>query len=243
MKHLYKSSLLIIFVCFCLLACDDENCINGEGAIETRIMELSELDKISLYGVDHVTIKQGDNQVVKVTGYPNIIDELNTNISNKEWEIKLKDGCYNNADMDIEITIPSLKAANLIGSGKIRINDFDNQENQLFAISGSGSISIGGNTGTKDLKFSISGSGNIDVSENFSDLESVKLTITGSGDFDAFSLESMNYEINLSGSGSANVFAKKELNGTISGSGNINYKGNPAINVNVSGSGKVKNRN
>ncbi len=109
MKFLHIPSMAILFLSLSFLACNDDDCINGEGVIETRTIALASFDKVSLFGVDHFTIKQGDVQEVKVTGYPNIIDQLNTSISNKEWEIRLKDGCYNNADMDIEITIPDSK--------------------------------------------------------------------------------------------------------------------------------------
>ncbi len=187
--------------------------------------------------------ERGDIQEVKVTGYPNIIDQLNTSISNKAWEIRLKDGCYNNADMDIEITIPDLKAANLTGSGSIQVEKFTNQENQLFAISGSGDIEIAGNSGTKEDLFNITGSGDIVGTNNFTDLESVKLNISGSGDFDAFSMESLSYEVIISGSGNANVHPINQLTGVITGSGNINYLGTPEVNVSITGSGKVNNVN
>ena len=204
MKFLQVPSLIILFVSISFLSCDDDNCIKGEGILETRTIALASFDKVSLLGVDHLTIKQGDIQEVKVTGYPNIIDQLNTNISNKAWEIRLKDGCYNNADMDIEIA---------------------------------------GNSGTKEVLFNITGSGNIVGTNNFTDLESVKLNISGSGDFDAFSMESLSYEVIISGSGNANVHPINQLTGVITGSGNINYLGTPEVNVSITGSGKVNNVN
>ncbi len=243
MKFFHIPSLAILFLSLTFLACDDDDCINGEGVIETRTIELASFDKVSLFGIDHLTIKQGDVQEVKVTGYPNIIDELNTSTANKEWEIRLNDGCYNNAEMDIEITIPNLKASNLIGSGSISVEQFINQENQLFVISGSGDIEIAGNSGTKEVIFSITGSGDITGRNDFTDLESVKLNISGSGNFDGFSIKSPIYEVIISGSGNANVYALNQLNGAISGSGNINYMGSPEINVSISGSGKVNNVN
>ena len=243
MKFFPIPYLIVLFVSLSFLSCDDDNCIKGEGVIETRTIELASFDKVSLLGIDHLTIRQGDIQEVKVTGYPNIIDQLNKNISNKEWEIRLKDGCYNNADMDIEITIPDLNAANITGSGSIQVEEFKNQENQLFAVSGSGDIEIAGNSGTKEILFSITGSGNITGTKNFTDLESVKLNISGSGDFDAFPIESLTYEVIISGSGNANLHALNQLNGVISGSGNINYLGTPEVNVSITGSGKVNNVN
>ena len=243
MKFSKLAILTLLLVAFSFIACDNDNCIQGEGRIETRTIELSSFDKVNLIGIDHLTITQGETQEVKVTGYPNIIDQLNTSVSNQEWDIRLKDGCYKNADMDIQITVPNLKAANLTGSGSIKIEDFTNQENQQFLVSGSGDMEIDGNSGTNELLFSITGSGNIGVTKDFIDLESVKLNISGSGNFDAFPLKSLNYEVIISGSGSANVYPENNLNGNISGSGNINYKGSPDINVTITGSGRVINSN
>lgn len=235
--------IAIFFLSLSIISCEDDNCIRGEGSIETRTLDLASFDKVSLFGVDRVTVKQGEVQEVKVTGYPNIIDELNTRISNQEWEIKLSDGCYNNADMNIQVTIPNLKAANLSGSGSIAIEDFEDQDNQLFALSGSGDISIGGNSGTEELLVNLTGSGNISIKKNFTDMETTVLNISGSGDYDAFPLKSTSYDIIISGSGNANVHADDDLRGTITGSGNINYKGNPEVNVSITGSGSVNNAN
>lgn len=243
MKFLQLPSFVVLFVSLNFIACDTDNCINGEGVIETQTIELASFDKVSLLGVNHLTIRQGGIQEIKVTGYPNIIDQLNTSISNKEWEIRLKDGCYNNADLDVEITIPDLKAVNLTGSGSIKVEEFTNQENQLFAISGSGDMEIAGNSGTEEVIFSITGSGDITGTEDFTDLKSVKLNISGSGDFDGFSIKSPTYEVIISGDGNANVYALDMLTGTITGSGNINYLGSPEVNVSITGSGKVNNVN
>ena len=243
MKSLHLSILVTIFLGFTLVACDDDNCIKGEGTIETRTIELASFDKVSLLGVDHLTIKQGETQEVNITGHPNIINELNTKVSDQHWEIRLRDGCYNNADLDIEITIPYLKEANLIGSGKILVEDFSNQDNQSFYLSGSGDIDISGNTGTEELLFGITGSGNINCSKSFTDLEFVHLIISGSGDYDGFLLISSSYEVILSGSGNANIYAESNLKGNITGSGNINYKGSPEIDVTITGSGRINNSN
>ncbi len=244
MKFLKLSTLILFSVVLSFLACDDDDdCIKGEGNIETRTVELASIDKVSLFGVDHLTIKQGDIQEVKVTGYPNIIDELITNVSNQEWQIRLENGCYKNADLDIEITIPDLKSTSLIGSGSIDVEDFVNQEDQIFQISGSGNIELAGNTGTQELFIGITGSGNMVGTKEFVDIESVVLNISGSGDLDAFPIQAINYNATLTGSGSANIYAQDQLTGSITGSGNINYKGSPDVNVSITGSGKVNNAN
>ncbi len=85
MKFSKLAILTLLLVAFSFIACDNDNCIQGEGRIETRTIELSSFDKVNLIGIDHLTITQGETQEVKVTGYPNIIDQLNTSVSNQEW--------------------------------------------------------------------------------------------------------------------------------------------------------------
>ena len=56
-------------------------------------------------------------------------------------------------------------------------------------------------------------------------------------------MESLSYEVIISGSGNANVHPINQLTGVITGSGNINYLGTPEVNVSITGSGKVNNVN
>ena len=243
MKHSILTTISALLFLFISMSCEDADCISGEGIIETRNLNLDSFDAITLLGIDNITIIQGEEQEVKVTGYPNIINDLNTSISNKEWQVKLKNGCYRNSKLNIEITLPQLSAATLTGSGNITVNDFLNQDQQAFLINGSGNIDLGGNNGSTELSLSIIGSGNIHISKDFEDLELVNLNITGSGNLDAYAMKADHYNVMISGSGNANIFAVSSLSGTITGSGDINFKGNPLVDVTITGSGNVNDSN
>ena len=194
-------------------------------------------------GSNNVSIKQGEIQEIKVTGYPNIIKELNRSVNNKHWEIRLDDGCYKNADYSVEITIPSLSEAELTGSGNIIVYDFIEQGDQTYRVLGSGNLSMGANTGTEALNVFLTGSGNITCNADFTDLKSLDINITGSGDFSGFSIQTNTCDIIVSGSGNSNVYVQDDLNVSINGSGNVNYKGNPLITSSITGSGKVVDSN
>ena len=49
-----------------------------------------------------------------------------------------------------------------------------------------------------------------------------------------------NVDVDISGSGYAEVSASVKLDVSVSGSGDIKYKGNPALNQAISGSGSVQ---
>ena len=53
--------------------------------------------------------------------------------------------------------------------------------------------------------------------------------INGSGDIRAAELETDKTSIRISGSGSADIQAKKELTANINGSGDVRYRGSPTV--------------
>ena len=243
MKSLSTLSVAFLFILTLSTSCTSDDCITGEGSIVTETLDLEPFDALTLMGSNNVTIKQGEIQEIKVTGYPNIIKELNRSVNNKLWEIRLDDACYKNADYSVEITIPFLTEANLTGSGNMIVYDFMEQGDQTYRVLGSGNLSLDANTGTEALNVFLTGSGNITCNADFTDLKSLDINNTGSGDYSGFSIQSNTCNIIVSGSGNSNVSVQDELNVSITGSGNVNYKGNPVITSSITGSGKVIDSN
>ena len=64
--------------------------------------------------------------------------------------------------------------------------------------------------------------------------------INGSGEVHSFNLLSEATEVEINGSGNAEVFASKQLNVSISGSGDVQYKGSPVVNQSISGVGHIR---
>jgi hypothetical protein len=67
--------------------------------------------------------------------------------------------------------------------------------------------------------------------------------LSGAGDFDAYDLISRNAEIDLSGAGSARVYATEDLDVSISGAGSVRYRGEPSVHKSISGLGSLKRDN
>jgi hypothetical protein len=243
MKSLTIASVAFLFILALSTSCTSDDCITGEGSIVTETLDLELFDALTLMGSNNVSIKQGEIQEIKVTGYPNIIKELSRSVRNKHWEIRLKDACYKNADYSVEITIPYLTEANLTGSGNIIVHDFIEQGDQTFRLLGSGNLSLAANSGTEALNVFLTGSGNVTTNADFTNLKSLDINITGSGDFSGFSIQTNTCNIAVLGSGDGYINVRDELDITINGSGNVNYKGNPVITSSITGSGKVIDSN
>ncbi len=244
MRYLVFSVLILVFGLFTLTSCDhDDNCISGQGNIETRTLNVEEFTGINLLGATNVTITQGVTQEVVVTGHPNIIDRLETDVVNDIWEMELRRGCYNHYELEVFITVPDMKNIIITGSGNVDVNPFTNQGNLELAIIGSGNIFLDAFSGTQDLSVSIVGSGNVLCTEDLVDLQNLTISIVGSGNFEGFAISVDVCTINIEGSGDCLVHVLDLLNVTIDGSGNVRYKGTPTINADIRGSGDIINAN
>jgi hypothetical protein len=67
----------------------------------------------------------------------------------------------------------------------------------------------------------------------------LSLNISGFGDFKAKDLKSKTATVNISGAGSATVWAEDDLAATVSGAGSVNYYGSPNVTKNINGVGSV----
>lgn len=226
---------VVLFVALCLSACDEGGfCLEGEGDIETRNLDLSRIEGVSVGGSTKVYIKRGNRQRVEVKGQPNILDELETNVDGGVWDIGF-DRCLRNYEaVEVYLTVPELSSAKVSGSGYVELEDRFRAREFDAAVSGSGDIK--GKVDTEVLTSRISGSGTIELSGAAKEQD---VRISGSGKHYAYDLRSDRVNVGVSGSGRAQVRAKDELDVNISGSGRVYYKGNPDTNLDVSGSGKV----
>lgn len=244
---LRKVMLVMILACIISLnSCswdDDSNCIDGEGVITTEILSLSNFDGIDLKIDSNVTITQGVVQEVKAIGHPNIIDKLETSVLNNFWKIELEDGCYNDYDLAIEITVPNIELVKVSGSGDLVINDFYNQNSLESIVSGSGDITLNEFEGIINLDVALSGSGSIKANNDITTLDALDLSVSGSGKYLGFAIVSNSATVNASGSGDSELTTKNNLNVTISGSGDVSYKSTPIITQSITGSGDLINAN
>ena len=105
----------------------------------------------------------------------------------------------------------------------------------ILNVSGSGDIKIG--LESPEVESTITGSGSITLDGRTKNFDA---SITGSGDFKCSGLKSENTNVDITGSGSARVFASVFLKARTRGSGDIVYSGNPgSTDIKKSGSGSV----
>lgn len=238
----------LVFLAATQWSCETElfgGCTSGEGTIETRVVNLDDIDAFGLSMAATLIIKEGSEQSIEIRSYPNVIDKLldDSSVSGGKWNIGIN-GCTRGIgrdELEIFATVPSLTEVTISGSGDIFTDGiFENVEDLELKISGSGNMDLDLGTNIRKITSTTSGSGNYKLSGL---AEVFDITISGSGDMRAFDLETLKCDISISGSGDCEVNAVNELDVRISGSGDVCYRGNPSVNTNISGSGDVSDCN
>lgn len=183
------------------LADDDEERVS-------RTLDLGGFDRIKISGVYEIDVQVGSDFSIKLSGPVDEMDRVEASVQNGELNLdRRKRGFgerHDNNDHGVEavITMPSLTALKVSGvvDGQIAGVDADH------------------------FKVSLSGVGDIRISGECGDLDA---DVSGVGDLDARDLECRMADVNVSGVGSAAVFASEEIDANISGMGDIDVYGSP----------------
>lgn len=210
----------------------------GDGPVITETRNISNFTAIDLRMSADVTYTQGNSYKVEVSAQQNILNILQTMVSNNKLVIKFRNdtrvGSYD--PVKITVTAPAISSLTISGSGNITGAGSLTPSSMDMNISGSGNITLTElHTGFVDA--TISGSGNIKILTGVG--TEGKLNISGSGDIDLSDFALQKATTKISGSGNIKVNASQSLDVNISGSGSVYYKGTPVINTSISGSGKL----
>lgn len=232
MKHILKTTAAVAALAVGTLAAQADDI-----AKETR--DVGAFDEVYLKGSMDVEIKVGGEQSVRVEADANIIDHIETIVKGDELHIQLERGNYRSIKrMKIYITVPSLDAAGVHGSGDMLVEGAEAEDFDLQVHGSGDAIVKNGKFG--DLDMSLHGSGDIKISGTCSEVEA---DLHGSGDIDADGMICQSAEVTVQGSGDVSVHANEAADITIQGSGDVVVYGKPdKLRTSVHGSGDVEMR-
>ena len=190
--------------------------VRGSGVVRTESRDVSGFTEVWLGGSGDVIVEQSGDESLTVEAEDNLLPLLETRVEDGRLTLGTK------RDVSISPTRP------------IRFH-VTVKELTGFGVAGSGDVRVSG-VETRRLSGEIAGSGSAKLSGTADD---VRLSISGSGSYDAAALTARTATVAISGSGSATVNAAERLEANVSGSGSVRYLGSPSVNSHVSGSGSV----
>lgn len=226
------SVLMLLISSVLFTSCFD--CIEGTGPKQSEERELGSFSKLEVNLPADVFIHFGDIPGLKISAQANLLKEIRSSVHSNTLELESTSCINTNESIRIDLTVVSLSEIVLNGSGSVQTREVMNAEDLLISLNGSGSISA--DVFTNSMEASIAGSGNMILNGTAKETE---LSIKGSGNFLGLGLNTFEAEINISGSGDADIHALNKLVVDITGSGSVKYIGSPDIKTSISGSGNV----
>jgi len=216
--------------------------VRGNGVIKSEEHTVSTFKNVDVRGSINVYVSQGDIKPVKIEGDENLLQFIEVMQEGDKLIVRERPG-FNldpSGEMRIYVTAPVYNSIDVSGAsdivGQTKIN---NPENLEMHASGAGNIKM--DVDAPQLKAEISGSGSIDLKGQTKEVE---LDLSGAGHAHCFDLLAENVNVEISGAGSAEVYASMKLDASVSGAGNVTYKGNAAsVNQHISGVGSVNKVN
>jgi hypothetical protein len=150
--------------------------IEGIGTITTETLTLQEFSGIAMEGADNVIISYGPEQKVEVTGHSNIINRIQTEVTNGIWYMELERGNYGRYELTYKITLPSIEKIHYEGSGNVMVSGPMEVETLELSLMGSCNFS-GFSLRSQSCQVDITGTGNCEITAG----KTLDVSIDGSG--------------------------------------------------------------
>ena len=181
----------------------------------TQTRSVAQFSRLDLAGSNNVTVTVGGRQSVVVHADSKLINDVTTRVVDGTLTIANTGSFTATSPMSVEVSVPSLAALELSGSGQISVSGIKAQW-LTVTISGNG------------LFYAIGSTAQLDV------------TISGEGTAQLNQLVADNVSALVTGSGLIEVTATASLVAVIPGDGAIIYGGNPPqVTTSVTGTGTV----
>jgi hypothetical protein len=209
------STFLLLFGILSLATAQSK--IKGKGPIVKETVALSEIHSIGLGIAANIYLTQSSKQEVVIEGQKNIIENIKKEVKNGAWNIDFERKAYSYNELNIYISLKTIRSLAIGGSGNIKGQTAFNN--------------------LKDLEVSIGGAGHVALRGN---AQKVEINIGGSGEVNMTNLRADHCTVSIAGNGNCQVDVGEKLDVSIAGMGKVRYSGNPKVSSSIAGMGNVK---
>ena len=207
------------------------------GARTSRNFQVGAFDKINLVGSPDVVVAVGGQPSVRAEGDAADLERLEIVVVDNELRISMRPGTSwgSHHGITVHVTVPSLQAAAIRGSGDINI---DQVQGQAFAatVDGSGDLDVRQLRVAGSASFNITGSGGIRAAGA---APRANASLNGSGDLSLAGFEIGDATVSLVGSGDVALRATGTAAVQLTGSGGVTVAGGARCTIAKTGSGDV----
>jgi hypothetical protein len=189
--------------------------VQGSGIAATQTRTVARFSSLELAGSNNVIVVVGDRQSVVVHADSNLIGHVTTQVVAGSLVIADTGSFTAKTPVSVEVSVPSLTALNLSGSGQLSVTGIKTPH-MIVMVSGSGLLHAAGTAARLDV------------------------TLSGDGMAQLNQLTASEVHAVVSGSGLIQVTATTSLDASVPGTGAIVYSGNPPqVTSSITGNGTV----
>lgn len=200
---------------------------------------------LQVYG--DLVLRQGDVPALHVEGDPDLVakaraeargDTLELTLG-RDWVERLASGLamLGNRPLRYVLTLPAVERLEVTGRGRLQVEALASPRFAL-RVTGLADGSIRG-LDVEELDLEIAGRAELGLAGR---ARRGRVRVSGSGQLDAFALDSDSCAVRISGHGDVGVAVRDSLDVRIAGYGHVTYQGDPSVHQTVSGGGGVHRR-
>ena len=237
MKRFFILSILFMTVCSSCRYLSGKR-IMGNGVIKSETRTAGSFSSIDVSGAIDVYVKQDSVSSIRIETDENLLEYIE--ITANENILSIKPRRHSNprptGKIKVFVSNPSFKHLEAAGACNIYSeNKITDAATITIDLSGASDVKM--ELAAPVVDVDVSGAGSINLKGEARDF---KAQGTGATNIYCYELMAENTTIELTGAGSAQVFASVKLDVHVSGAADVKYKGNPTVSQSVSGAGSVK---
>lgn len=234
-KVLATIGMILTIVLLIVIAIACQGGIVGNGRVETRTEDIGKFTRLAVDGNFNVILEQTKKPSLRLEMDENLLEITKVTEDGNTLRIETKINILQARAKNLFIGVQDLEKLDLRGA--IKVTADSTLHFKSLGILASGAARLDFAIEGRQLKLDLAGASECDLRGKVDELT---VQLSGAGDFDAFDLITRDTEIDLSGAGSARVYATEKLDVSISGAGSVKYRGEPELHKNISGLGSLK---
>ena len=187
--------------------------MKGNGDVVDRVVEEKDFTEVVSTDVD-TTVLQGESFAIKVHADSNLQDRMEVKKEGEVLHVRLKSGQYQNATLEVEVTMPDLRKLTQNGAADLQFSGFDQS----------------------NLELNVNGAGQVSGKDNL--VTNLVLNSQGASTLDLMGSELTNAEVHVGGTAQIRLNfheGEGQITGDVQGVSEIQYCGNPDNRVSVFG--------
>lgn len=205
---------------------------------DSRTFNVKGFDKLDLGNAFTITVRQGSDYHVNVSGRSEDINDLEADVTRGTLKIRYhSSGMFKNQNhkrVNVEIVMPSLNGIQFSGATTSTVTGFRDQKDLDLSISGASTSTI--DIDARHLTLDFSGASQINLRGQADSMEG---DVSGATTLRAYDLTVKNAKLSVSGASNARVRATGDLDVSASGASSISYRGTTSVHSNTSGASSI----